>query len=312
MSALSDEGQRIVGELANQHGFSVDAVTTMLHAVSAGYGTQAQFSHPEFGGMGQWSAGGMTMIGDMFNNQLAGRVAALAQDISSVLNQHTLFAPPPQVQTQSQRQSGSWQNQGGLATSLFVPGSGGNWWPAELGAAGSTGAQNDLRYAYFPAAQRLAINVGGQTTVYDTGPHQIGGFSQQQSGDQSLTFTSQLGLVRVSDLPVVNLSASAPPVAEAPVEVPVAGAPAEPENAPAPEPAFAPPPVAEAPVPPTPAQTPPMAETVTAPAAAPACAAPVPADEIFTLIEKLADLHAKGVLTDAEFEAKKAELLGRI
>ena len=27
---------------------------------------------------------------------------------------------------------------------------------------------------------------------------------------------------------------------------------------------------------------------------------------------RLADLHARGVITDAEFEAKKAELLGRI
>ena len=40
--------------------------------------------------------------------------------------------------------------------------------------------------------------------VYDTGEHRITGFSQQQSGDQSLTFTSQLGLVRVADLPLVN------------------------------------------------------------------------------------------------------------
>jgi hypothetical protein len=27
----------------------------------------AQFDHPDLGGMGQWTAGGMTMIGDMFN-----------------------------------------------------------------------------------------------------------------------------------------------------------------------------------------------------------------------------------------------------
>jgi hypothetical protein len=29
-------------------------------------------------------------------------------------------------------------------------------------------------------------------------------------------------------------------------------------------------------------------------------------------LARLADLHAQGVITDAEFEAKKAELLGRI
>ena len=84
------------------------------------------------------------------------------------------------------------------------------WWPAELGSPASVGAQNELRYAFFPATRRLAIARGGQATVYDTGDHRIGGFSQQQSGDQSLTFTSQHGLVRVADLPVVGGSPRPP------------------------------------------------------------------------------------------------------
>jgi hypothetical protein len=37
-------------------------------------------------------------------------------------------------------------------------------------------------------------------TIYDTADHEIGGVSQQQSGDASLTFVSQRGLVRVADL----------------------------------------------------------------------------------------------------------------
>jgi len=45
-----------------------------------------------------------------------------------------------------------------------------------------------------------------------------------------------------------------------------------------------------------------------APAAAPV---PAPTDAAASL-ERLAALHAQGVITDAEFEAKKAELLGRI
>lgn len=36
------------------------------------------------------------------------------------------------------------------------------------------------------------------------------------------------------------------------------------------------------------------------------------ANGIFAAIERLADLHAKGILTDAELAAKKAELLGRL
>ncbi len=301
MQQLSDDGLRIVNDVAARHGFSSDAVTEMLRAVAAGYGSQAQFNHYEFGGMGQWSSGGMVMIGDMFNNNLKGRVSALCQELSGLVQNQSMFARP--AQTQSQNQGGSWQNNAGQAqyqggggqqqssggyagsfnsssnssgASLFVPGTGSSdWWPADLGAAGSIGSQNNLRYAYFPGARRLAISANGNVTVYDTGDHQIGGFSQQQGGDQSLTFNSQFGLVRVADLPVIGAAgttaaAAAPEVNAAPV----------------------------------PAQTP----TQTAPAVVPH-AAP---DEIFSLIEKLADLHKKAILTDSEYEAKKAELLSRL
>ena len=77
MQQLTDEGRQIVRDVAHRYGFSDDAVTEMLSAVAAGYGNQAQFNHPELGGMGQWSCGGMMMIGDMFNNLLKGRVGAL-------------------------------------------------------------------------------------------------------------------------------------------------------------------------------------------------------------------------------------------
>jgi hypothetical protein len=51
-----------------------------------------------------------------------------------------------------------------------------------------------------------------------------------------------------------------------------------------------------------------------APANAPPLSAPTaaPVDDVAASLDKLADLHARGVITDAEFEAKKAELLGRI
>ena len=40
--------------------------------------------------------------------------------------------------------------------------------------------------------------------------------------------------------------------------------------------------------------------------------ASAPAHDVITAIERLAELHARGILSDAEFAAKKAELLGRI
>ena len=38
----------------------------------------------------------------------------------------------------------------------------------------------------------------------------------------------------------------------------------------------------------------------------------VKADEVVAVLEKLHDLKTKGVLTDAEFDAKKAELLKKL
>ena len=290
MAQLTEEGRRIVDNLAQRHGVSSDAVMTLLYAVVAGHGTQAQFSHPELGGMGQWSLGGMIMVGDMFNNALKYRVDALCTELSGLVQNSQLFATP--AQSQSQSQSG-----GESGVSLFVPGSfsSANWWPDELGAPSSTGAQNNLRYAFFPSARRLAIDLGGAVTVYETGDHQISGFSQQQSGDQSLTFTSQHGLVRVADLPVAGSGETEPAPAH---HDPSYSAPQKAETAPQPARDSA-------------------ADSNVAPEAPPPAgqagqhAAPG-SDDIFAKIERLAELRDKGILTDQEFDAKKADLLNRL
>lgn len=319
MQNLTEAGQRIVREAAQRHGFSEDAVLTMLRALSAGYGTQAQFNHYEFGGMGQWSAGGMLMIGDMFNNQLKGRIASLAQELAGIVQSQPMFERPAQSQSQSQgggwqggggqqqSQGGGWQGQGSggsygsgqqqsqngiTGSSLFVPGGGNaDWWPSELGQAASVGAQNNMRYAYFPSARRLAIDLGGNVTVYDTGEHQIGGFSQQQSGDQSLLFTSQFGLVRVADLRIVNAAGSTAATA-APAVPPAPQSGDQPAAAPAASSA--------------------AASTPTTAAGSANSTGPISSSEVLQLLEKLADLHAKGILTSEEYAAKKAELLKRL
>jgi hypothetical protein len=204
MQELSSEGRKIVDDLARRHGVGSDAVAALLCALELGNGAQAQFNHPDLGGMGQWSQGGMIMIGDMFNQGLKHRVDLLCREIASLLRSQPSLNQPDASHSQSQGQSGGY-----AGVSLFIPGSGrssSNWWPAELGSPASTGAQNNLQYACFPVSRRLAIRQGDRVSVYDTGEHRITGFSQQQSGDQSLTFTSQLGLVRVADLPLVNAS----------------------------------------------------------------------------------------------------------
>jgi len=59
-----------VGEIAKRHGFSEAAGQALADALRSGGGRQAQFNHPELGGMGQWSQGGMLMIGEMNNDEL--------------------------------------------------------------------------------------------------------------------------------------------------------------------------------------------------------------------------------------------------
>jgi hypothetical protein len=161
-------------ELAGKYGVSVEAVRVLQDALRRGGGRQAQFSHPDLGGMGQWSAGGMTQVGDMFNTALKDKVnalcAALAKDAADA---------PKQSEPS-------------------------DWWPAGLGHASATGAQNGMRYACFPESHRVAVEQGGKVTLYDSGDHRISGVSQQQSSSQDLTFSSQKGTIRATDLPVVN------------------------------------------------------------------------------------------------------------
>ncbi|MGO4567135.1 SHOCT domain-containing protein [Rhizobium sp. 2YAF20] len=275
MMTLTEEGSRVLKGIAQRYGVSQGAVEHLLMAVIAGQTTQAQFNHPDLGGMGQWSEGGMIMVGDMFNNGLKATVANLCSELASLARNANLTAPVSSHQSQYQ----------GSGTSLFVPNafSSGNWWPEELGYAASTGAQNDLRYAFFPASCRLAIRLGDTTTVYDTRDHQIGGFSQQQGGDQSLTFTSQYGLVRLSDLDVIS------PV------TPKVDDHHEASASPTPP----------APVPSEPQQKILGSDTPSEPQVSTEV-------DIFDKIERLAGLHSRGILTDQEFEAKKKELLARI
>jgi len=292
MRALSPAGQALINDIAQRHGFSNDAVLSMLESVINGNGSMAQFNHPEFAGAGQWMRGGMTMVSDMFNNYLKGRVDALCSELSNVVANQPDLVRSGSFQSQSQngggyggqsQSSGGWgnnnsqqQNNGNFgAASLFVPpapGTSGDWWPADLRWPNSTGAQNGVRYAYFAQARRLVIDVGGTVTVYDTLDHQIGGFSQQQSVGGTLSFSSQYGLIDVASLPVVSSN----------------GVPPQAPFSPAPAPAFAP------------------AQPVWD--AAPA----VPQPDVFASIERLADLRAKGILSDDEFAAKKAELLSRL
>ncbi len=267
MDNSNSAANQLIENVASRNGVSTEAVRVLLQAVAAGGGTMAQFSHPELGGMGQWSRGGMLMIGDMFNQGLKFRVDTLCNELSEALARDPSLAP----------------------THPSSSGFGGNWWPTEFGSPSSSGAQNDMRYAFFPNSRRLVIAAHGRTTTYNTGEHLISGVSQQQSGSQSLVFTSQFGTVRLEDLAKIDGDVAD----ESPRQESERGFGQESRRDPAP----APPAFAAAPSP----------EIAIRPSVEPAGH-----DEIFAKIERLAELRTKGILTDEEFAAKKTELLARL
>lgn len=191
MEQITEAGQKVANDLARQYGFSPDAVTHMMQAMWRGRGAMAQFDHPEFAGSGQWMRGGMLMISDMFNNSLKARVDGLCQAIAAQLTSHP-FQPAGVGSFQAQSRGGD--------APLFVPDPRDTWWPAELGAPSAVGSQNGMSYAFFPAVGRLAIQSNGQVSLYDTGHHQIAGFSQQQGSGGAVVFATPGGSVSLSSL----------------------------------------------------------------------------------------------------------------
>jgi hypothetical protein len=183
MAETSDAIGTEIARIAERHGISQGAAQALYDAIRRGGGGQAQFSHPDLGGMGQWSRGGMTQLGDMFNQYLKARVGAACQDLAGLA-------------------AGKGAGDAAIDTAP-MPGGSADWWPEELGSPTSSGAQNDMRYACFPERRRLAIRRGGRVTVYDTGHYRLTGFSQQQSTSQDLMFSGPDGTVTTDRFRVV-------------------------------------------------------------------------------------------------------------
>lgn len=270
MQQFTPEGQQFIQDLARRYGVSTDAVISMLYAVMNGNGTMAQFNVPELGGSGQWMQGGMTMVGDMFNYGLKSKVDGLCVELSNQLMNQPMYFQPAASQSQ-------FQSSGGNASLFVSAAAAGQWWPGDLGFPSSSGGQNNARYAVFPGSRRLAVEINGQVTVYDTLDHQIGGVSQQQGGNDSMTFSSQYGTLYVSNLPVISVNGYTPPQ----------------------------------PVPPEASQQGAAYGSGYADSAAQASPSGQGSD-VFAKIERLAELRQKGILTEQEFTAKKMELLSQI
>jgi hypothetical protein len=197
MQQLSAKGQRLVAQLAQRHGFGTAAVSTMVCAVLEGNGTMARFSHPEFGGAGQWTPGGR------INDMLDGRVDALCREIAAVLAQAPGLLLPEHSPAGGQEGEG-YQGGAFCQPRLLAPDPPTHWWPEELGIPSTTGTQHNVRYAYFSDTQRLAVDTGDEVWVYDAQDHQITGLAPQHAGDRSILFTSQFGTLNLAALPVIS------------------------------------------------------------------------------------------------------------
>jgi hypothetical protein len=259
---LTEQGEYLVNDLSRRYGVSVDAVTTLLQAVLNGNGTMAQFSHPELGGGGQWMQGGMTMVGDMFNYQLKTLVNGLCAELSQQLASQTLIKPLPVTPGGS-----------------YAVSSGNNWWPPELGYPSASGSQNQMRYAYFSDKRRLALQINGQLSVYDTQDHYISGFSQQQSVGGSVLFNSQYGTVDVLRLPLIQGLGTLSNPSNAPNSFDSSNN----------------------------LSNPPSSTSYSSNSSGSGIES-----DIFGKIERLAELKQKGILSEEDFLNKKAELLARL
>ncbi|WP_031528593.1 SHOCT domain-containing protein [Dyadobacter crusticola] len=193
MKALTKEGEQYVADIASKYNLKRESVESLLKAVINGRGNMAQFNIQELGGQGQWMRGGMTMVGDMFNDSLRGTVDKVCSELSDIVSTRVLYEAAPE--TAENRQNAS--------SETFREGSNSSW-PSVFGSPTASGAQNNFRYAYFAPVRRLVIEENGKRTIYDTKHHHITGVSQQQGSGSSYRFTSQDGPVDLSSLTVIS------------------------------------------------------------------------------------------------------------
>lgn len=155
-------------QFAQKHQVSVSAVQHLAQAIARGNGTQAQFNHPDLGGMGQWMPT-MLMIGDAFNYALKAKVDVLCHELARSY-QDGEIPTAAKISIMNQMQ----------------------WWSYDFGNPTLIGGQNDIRYVYFAQRDRLIIQRNSKEYLYDTAPYSLTGVSQQQANNTTvLVFHTQ-------------------------------------------------------------------------------------------------------------------------
>jgi hypothetical protein len=179
----------VIPSIAERYHISLDAARQVERALRGTGGRQAQFDHPDLGGMGQWSPG-MVQCGPQADYQLRHRVAGLCAEIAALVQGSGTAAAAALGRTDDRPP----------AAGRVDLAAGESWWPADYGAPSAAGGQQGVRYAWFPGRRCLLVESGARIDCYDTGEHVITGVSQQQGRTSIVTFTSQLGDVRLDQL----------------------------------------------------------------------------------------------------------------
>jgi hypothetical protein len=153
-------------------------------------GRQCQFECEQLGGPVQWMPG-MITVSRWNDHALRARVDGLCSELSAIVQGSDTAAPAA-----LRREPGTAPAAGNVTIAA-----GESWWPAKFGHPAAAGAQNGVRYAYFPQRQRLLIQQGARIDAYDTeGKHLTGAAQQQGGASSSLAFTSAGGPVEVREL----------------------------------------------------------------------------------------------------------------
>ena len=127
MKSLTNEGQQAIEEIAGRYDLKVESVEALVNAVIKGNGSMAQFNIAELGGNGQWMKGGMTMVGDMFNNSLKAKVDKLCAELSNLVSTKVIF--------EESHESG-FEGKSNISNSSLPP---------AFGSPTSSGAQNNFK-----------------------------------------------------------------------------------------------------------------------------------------------------------------------
>ena len=186
--------QDVIPHIAERYRVSEAAARQVERALRATNGRQAQFDHPELGGMGQWMPG-MITVGRMNDAQLRTRVEGLCAEIAAIVTGMETSNPVALARD---------PNTGASSACVAMP-AGESWWPAALGHPSAEGDQNGVRYAYFADRDRLLVQLVGRIDAYDTAGRDVIGLTQKHGATSSLACITPEGEIDLCVLRKVDL-----------------------------------------------------------------------------------------------------------